>query len=77
MSAYAVYLLIVCSARNKDMIVASLQPEVDKVSAWSVLVRLIHRTFKFVTDICSVDCVKRIGNPASPLMENDCFAIPF
>ena len=35
MSAYAVDLMIARCARNKDMIVASLQPEVDIVVAWS------------------------------------------
>ena len=35
MSAYADDLLIARGARNRDMIVVSFQPVVDKVSAWS------------------------------------------
>ena len=42
MSAYADYLSIARSESNMDMIVASLQPEVDKVVACSDKARLIH-----------------------------------
>ena len=34
-------------ARNKDMIVASLQLEVDKVVAWSDTARLTHDSSKY------------------------------
>ena len=44
MSAYADDLLITRSARNKDMIMACLQSEVDKVVAWSDKARLTLST---------------------------------
>ena len=55
MSAYAGDLLIACSARNKDMTVASIQPEVDKVVAWSGKARLILNTPKCETAFFSLD----------------------
>ena len=54
--AYADDLLIAHSARNKDMIVASMQPEVDKVVAWSKKARLTLSTFKCETAFISLDC---------------------
>ena len=50
MSAYADDLLIARSARNKDMIIASLQPKVDKVVAWSDNAKLTLNTSK-----CEID----------------------
>ena len=44
MNAYADDLVIARSARNKDMIVASLQPEVDKVVALSDKTKLTLNT---------------------------------
>ena len=46
MSVNADDLLIARSARNKDMIVASLQQEVDKVVAWSDKARLTKRNIQ-------------------------------
>ena len=43
-SAYADDLSIACGGRNKDMIVVSLQPEVDRVVASSDNARLIPNT---------------------------------
>ena len=61
-SAYAGDLLVVRSARNKDIIVASLQPEVDKVVAWSHKATLTHIISKCVTSLFSLDCAETPGN---------------
>ena len=55
MSAYADDLLNARSARNKEMTVASFQPEVDKVVNLSDKARLIHDTSKCETACFSLD----------------------
>ena len=54
MSDYAGDLVIACGVRNKDMIVASLQP-VDKVDVWSANVRLILESSKHELSFFSQD----------------------
>ena len=56
MSANAEDLLIARSARNKDMILASIQREVDKVVALSDKARLTFNTSKCETALFSLDC---------------------
>ena len=58
MSVYADDLLTAQSACNKDMIVTSLQPEVDKVIAWSDKARLTLNTYKCETAFFSLDCAE-------------------
>ena len=62
-SAYADNLLIARNTRNKDMIVASLQPEVDIVVAWSDKARLTLSTFKCETAFISLDCAELAWQP--------------
>ena len=62
-SANADDLLIVCSARNKDMIMACLKPEVDKVVAWSDMVRLTLNTSKCEAAFFSMDCAEAAWQP--------------
>ena len=62
-SVYADYLLIASSSRNKDMVVTSLQPEVDKVVAWSDKVRLTLNTSKCETAFFSLDCAEAAWQP--------------
>ena len=71
-SAYADDLLIARTARSEDMIMASLQPEVDKVVAWSDRARLTLDTSK-----CETAWTVQTWpvNPTTPLMENECSAI--
>ena len=69
-------LVIACSAHNKDMMVASLQPEVDKVVAWSDKGRLTLNTSKRGQPSSAWTVQKRPGKPTSPVMENECSAIP-
>ena len=57
-SAYADDLLIARSARNKVMIVASSQPEVYKVVAWSDKARLALNTSKCEAAFFSLDCAE-------------------
>ena len=57
-SAYADDVLTACCARNKDMIVASPQPEVYKVVARSDKARLTHSTSKSETAFISLDCAE-------------------
>ena len=56
------------------MILASMQPEVDKVVARSDKAILTLKTSKCKTAWTVQKCP---GNPTSPLMENECSAIPF
>ena len=58
MSAFADDLLTARSARNKDMIMASLQPEVDKVVAWSDKAGLTLNKPKCETVFFSQDCAE-------------------
>ena len=57
-SAYADDLLITHSDRNVDMIVASLQPGVDKVVVWSGMARLTLNSSKFKTAFFSLNCAE-------------------
>ena len=59
-SAYADDLVI---ARNKDMIITSLQPEVDKVVAWSAKARLTLNSSKCETAFFSLDCAHAAWQP--------------
>ena len=61
-SAYADDLLIARSARNKNMIVAPLQP-VDKVVVWSDKARLTHNVSKCETAFFSLDCAEAAWQP--------------
>ena len=63
MSAYADDLLIARSARNNNMIVASLLPEVGKVVAWYVMARLNLNSSKFETAFFSLDCEEEAWQP--------------
>ena len=62
-SVYTDDLLIARSARNKDMIVASLQLEVDKVVGWSDKARLTNETSKCETAFFSLDCAVAVWQP--------------
>ena len=68
-------LLIVPSACNEDMIMASLQLEVDKVVAWSAKVRLILNSSKFETTFFSLDCAEAAWQPSFTIDEG-CSLIP-
>ena len=56
--AYADDLLTDRSACYNDMIVASLQPEVDKVVAWSDKAKMTLNTSKYETAFLSLDCAE-------------------
>ena len=58
MSVYADDLLIARSIRNKVMIVATLQPEFDKVVTRSDKARLTPNTSKCETAFFSLDCAE-------------------
>ena len=67
MSAYADDMLIVYSACDRDMIVASLQTEVDKVVAWSDKARLTFNSSKYETAFFSLDCAEAAWQPNIPI----------
>ena len=71
-SAYAGDLAMADSAHDKDMIITSLQPEVDKVVAWSAKARLplTHPNAGQPSSVWIVQ--KRLGNPTSPWMIIEC-----
>ena len=74
MSAYADDLLV---AHSKDMIVASLQPEVDKVVAWSDKARLTHNTFKCEKAFFSLDGAEAAWQPNIIFDGKQMFCNPF
>ena len=76
-SAYTDDLLTVRSARNKDMVVASLQPVVDKVVAWSDKARLSLSTSKCETAIFSLDCTESAWQPNITIDGKRMFCNPF
>ena len=59
-STYADDLLIARSAGNKNMIVLSLQPEIDKVVAWCDKARLTLNTSKCETTFVSMHCAEAV-----------------
>ena len=63
MSAYADNPLIARSALNEDMIVVSLQPEVDKVVTWSDKVRFTLYTSKCEMAFFSLDSADAAWQP--------------
>ena len=77
MSAYADDLLIARSARNKDMIVASLPPEIDKVVAWSDKARLTLSTSKCEIVFFNLDCVEAAWQPNITIGGKRMFSNPF
>ena len=70
-------LLIARSARNKDMIVAYLQPEVDKVVAWSDKARLTLSTSKCETAFFILDCQEAAWQPNITIDGKRMFCNPF
>ena len=77
MSAHADDLLIVRSARSKDMIVAFLQSEVDKVAAWSDKTRLDLNTSKCETAFFSLDRAEAAWQPNITIDGKRTFCNPF
>ena len=57
-SAYADDLVIAKRGRNKDIVMAELQKEVDKVAAWSNTVKLTLNTTKFKTSFFGLESAK-------------------
>ena len=62
--AYADDMAIARCARNKDVIIASLQPEVDKVVAWSAKMRLTLKISKCEMAFFSLDYAEHQPNIA-------------
>ena len=69
--AYADDHIVVRNARKNEMILASLQPELDKVVAWSAKAILtLNSSIKQPSSNWTEQ--KRSDNPTSPLTENEC-----
>ena len=62
-SAYAIDPLIASSFCNENMILASLQPEVDKLVAWSAKARLTLKSLKCRTAYFSLGCAEAAWQP--------------
>ena len=75
--AYADDLLIARSAQNKDLIVVSLLPEVDKVVAWSDKARLTLNPFKCETAFFSQECPQAAWQPYITIDGKRMFCNPF
>ena len=56
-------MLIARSAPNKDMIVASQQPEIDKVVAWTAKAKLTLNSSKCETVVYILDCEEALCRP--------------
>ena len=76
-SAYAGDLLVARNASNNYINVASSQPEVDRVVAWSVKARLTHNTSKCETAFFIQDCEKAACQPNITIDEKRMFCNPF
>ena len=70
-------MLIVRSTRNKDLIMASLQPEVGKVVAWSDKVRLTLNTSKYEIAFFNLDCAEVVWQPNITINGKRMFCNPF
>ena len=77
MSAYADDLLIAHSVCNKDMIVASLLKEVDKVVTWSDKAKLTLSTSKCETAFFSLVCTEVTWQPNITIDGKRMFSNPF
>ena len=76
-SAYADDMLIARSTRNKNMIVVSLQPEVDKVDAWSDNARLTLNITKCKIAFISLGCGEAAWQPNITIDEKRMICNPF
>ena len=74
-SAFADDLLIARRSSYDNMMVASIQPEVDGVAVWSDRARLALETSNARQLSAAWTMQKRSGNPTTPLIEKKCFAI--
>ena len=70
-------LLIAHNARNKNIIVASLQPQEDKVVAWSDTARLNHNTSKCETAFFGLDWAEAAWQPNNTIDGNLMFCNHF
>ena len=76
MSAYTDDLEIACSTRNKDVIITSLQPEVDILVDWSAKPRLTINISMCEMAFFNVDDAEVAWQPKITIEENKCLAIP-
>ena len=77
MSAYADGLSIGRSARNNDVIIAFLQPEVDNVVDWSAKARLTLNSSKCVMAFLSFDCGETAWQSSITIDGKQMFCNPF
>ena len=75
MSDYGDDLAIAHITNNKNKIIASMQPEEDKVVAWSAIARLALGASRCGAGL-SKALRRRPGNHTSPWTKSECLAIP-